>query len=234
MNILADSTNELINIIILVVVAILFALAKFAEKMMRKASERQAEEEKLRSQDAARKDAEPEEPRPKPARVHPSIPSAERADRKRGPDREPAGPIPVQPPPLPQAPPRPMRRPQRRPQPVSLEPVRKRQQRTSAKHIPSHAVEEEIRRLQSRLGKLEDLRRHRLSARVPPEAIAAEMKRGNAFPIGDGPTEPVPKRAAPIVNVNLASTDMARMAIVYHEIFSMPKALRTENEMWDM
>ncbi len=40
--------------------------------------------------------------------------------------------------------------------------------------------------------------------------------------------------AGPAVQIDLSAREAARQAIVFHEIFSAPKALRKETEMWEM
>jgi len=47
------------------------------------------------------------------------------------------------------------------------------------------------------------------------------------------PAEPTTAEARRLSKVHLADPMNARQAIIYHEIFSAPKALRQEPEMWD-
>jgi len=216
----------LINILVLVVVAILMGLAKLAERAVRKAAERQAEEKKLRSQDAAHQEApadEQEQPAP-PARHYPHMPTTDAQIRRTGPPDEP---VDFEPPPAarPTAP--------RQPRPVRLAPVEAPTQRVSTRPVPSKAVEREIQRLQARLRKLESVRLHRLETRIPPEARASAIERRILSLQPSADERPVQQRAGIGVRAGLTNTEIARMAIVYHEIFSLPKALRSEREMWD-
>jgi hypothetical protein len=41
------------------------------------------------------------------------------------------------------------------------------------------------------------------------------------------------KVTGPATAISLSSRETARQAMIYHEIFSSPKALRTDKEMWD-
>jgi hypothetical protein len=46
--------------------------------------------------------------------------------------------------------------------------------------------------------------------------------------------KPLPTRKPLLGKLNLDNVQQARRAIVFHEIFSAPKALRKGSEMWDL
>jgi len=88
-------------------------------------------------------------------------------------------------------------------------------------------VEQEIARLQQRLSRLEQVRTQRLGT-----LAAREAKFGSRLaavrPDADAAVKPVVA-----VGVDLGDRQLARSAIIFHEIFSAPKALREGAEMWD-
>jgi hypothetical protein len=93
-------------------------------------------------------------------------------------------------------------------------------------------VEAEIARLQARLQHLEGIRLERLAAAAPSEVDTAAIEARLVH---------IARQAGPAVSLagmdrHLADlTDPTRLqwAVVFHEILSRPKALRTEQEMWD-
>ena len=106
-------------------------------------------------------------------------------------------------------------------QPVVLTPV----------EPASIRVEEELKLQRRRQRDLEAHRRKRLAPRKATEAHFAAIEgrilqvRPDQEAQQDLPTGPV---------VNLSSAERARRAIIFHEIFSAPKALRQGKEMWDV
>ena len=94
-------------------------------------------------------------------------------------------------------------------------------------------VEEELRRQQQRLAREEAERRRRMAEPKPqvarrPSVLSVQPKvKPTMAATAAGEVE---RRVA----VDLTDADVARRAIIYHEIFSGPKALRTETEIWDM
>lgn len=106
-------------------------------------------------------------------------------------------------------------------QPVVLTPV----------EPASIRVEEELKLQRRRQRDLEAQRRKRLASRKVPEADSAAIEgrilqvRPDQEAAHDLPTGPA---------VNLSSAERARRAIIFHEIFSAPKALRQGKEMWDV
>ena len=50
----------------------------------------------------------------------------------------------------------------------------------------------------------------------------------------EAPPPPVAPVGLEGIDLGLADAGLARQAIVYHEVFSSPKALRTGSEMWDL
>jgi len=60
----------------------------------------------------------------------------------------------------------------------------------------------------------------------------ASAKRRSGKP-GDTDGQTTQDAVRPVRKVNLSSRSQARRAMLYHEIFSAPKALRSGKEMWD-
>jgi len=94
-------------------------------------------------------------------------------------------------------------------------------------------VEQELRRQQQRLAHEETERRRRmaeLKSRVAKRQPAVSVQPEVRPTLAATAASEVERRIA----VELTDADVARRAIIYHEIFSAPKALRTETESWDM
>ena len=96
------------------------------------------------------------------------------------------------------------------------------------------AVEAEVLEQRRRLAKRQAERRRRLAARKSPEADteAIESRLIHAVPIAAAAAETLPSGAG--MKETLASAERARAAIIFHEIFSCPKALRRGPEMWEL
>ncbi len=94
-------------------------------------------------------------------------------------------------------------------------------------------VEQELQRLRIRQQKLEAQRAKRLSLRGEPynETTQAIETRVLHVPAAQMETA---QAAGPATGLHLMDPHQAKAAIVFHEIFSPPKALRGEAEMWDM
>ena len=92
-------------------------------------------------------------------------------------------------------------------------------------------VGEELEQEHRRQRSAEAQRRKRLARRKVPEAHLAAIE-GTILQVrpGQGPRVTVPTGPS----VDLSSAARARRAIVFHEIFSAPKALRQGKEMWDV
>ena len=89
-----------------------------------------------------------------------------------------------------------------------------------------------MQRQQRRLRMIQQQRATRLVADVPSEADTAAIE-ARLLSIDSARREGVVRdRAA--VTVDLHHREQLRKAIIYHEIFSPPKALRQGAEMWDM
>ena len=94
-------------------------------------------------------------------------------------------------------------------------------------------VSEELRLRQQRQVKLDKDRQKRLTSRASPESDtnAIEARLVSVHPAqGDTPPGQISKVG---VIPGLRTLDDARKAIILHEIFSPPKALRKGGEMWD-
>ena len=94
-------------------------------------------------------------------------------------------------------------------------------------------VSEELRLRQQRQAQLERDRQKRMAARMSPEsdtdAIEARLVSVHSAQ-GDTP----PRQISRVGGIpGLRTLDDARKAIILHEIFSPPKALREGGEMWD-
>ncbi|MCP4377631.1 MAG: hypothetical protein GY794_15815 [bacterium] len=110
----------------------------------------------------------------------------------------------------------------RRPQPIPLEAA-----------APPIRVSEELRLNQQRQAELERDRKKRLAARTPPESDtnAIEARLVNQRP---AQSDTAPQKVSEVgIAVNLENREMAKKAMILHEIFSPPKALRNGGEMWD-
>lgn len=92
-------------------------------------------------------------------------------------------------------------------------------------------VEEELQMQRRRQEKLEAQRGKRLAAPKVPEADSAVIK---GRTLQDRPDQEPGAGAATGPSVDLSSPERARRAIIFHEIFSAPKALRQGKEMWDV
>jgi len=92
-------------------------------------------------------------------------------------------------------------------------------------------VEEELQVQRRRQRKLEAQRGKRLAARKVPEADSAVIK-GGLLQVRPDQKPGAGVRTGP--SVDLSNAEKARRAIIFHEIFSAPKALRQGKEMWDV
>ncbi len=106
----------------------------------------------------------------------------------------------------------------RQPEPIAPQPVR---------------VSQELRQNQQRQAQIEADRRKRLAARKSPESDtnAIEARLVSVRPKDALTTPGEIGKIAAIVELNTPAE--AKRAIILHEIFSPPKALRTGGEMWD-
>lgn len=205
--ILARIEGELIWVIIVLVI---MALSWIGRKIQEKNQQQQAEREYQRRR------AERE---------------GQRAQQRRGvpPPARPAPPPPVRTRPVGVAPAgerahrrvRPPARPQPQPQPT-VGTLENRHLRVS--------VEEEVRRQQQRLAADASSQMRRLAAHRPFEADTALVE---ARLVGVRPSRPgqaAPRKAPALLD--LSEPDRLRLAIIYHEVFSAPRALRAEPEIW--
>ena len=95
-------------------------------------------------------------------------------------------------------------------------------------------VEDEVLQQRRRLAKVQAERKRRLAARKPPEAdtAAIESRLVHVAPGVAAAAETLPTGTG--MRETLASADRARTAMIFHEIFSSPKALRRGPEMWEL
>jgi len=254
--------GELINVLIVAVIAILAGMAKLLERIARKAAERKAEDEQLRGRtteeaptaDLADLDQE-ETPQQRPATRYPPMPQ----ERPAGPvmPRYGIAPRPVPPEEIPpasrplpparvrpavvrQTPPMPRPAPKwlepvfAEPEPVTPQPVAPPPRRhRAAAHKPAvmlTGVQLEIQQLQERLRKLEAVREQRLAAVSPAVELehlagVVSMRPGASYEDGG--------HMEPSIHISLDSEDDAMSALVHYEVFSPPKALRTDRQIWD-
>ena len=70
-------------------------------------------------------------------------------------------------------------------------------------------------------------------ARPGAERPATQLSEPGVARIVEEAPRPAPTRPGGI-SLGLTDADRARRAIIYHEVFSAPKALRTGEEMWDL
>ena len=119
---------------------------------------------------------------------------------------------------------RPAAQPPRLPEPAIIE-------LTPAPRDLGEGVEGGMRREEQRRRADELRRQQRLTARKPPEADSEAIERRLTH-LRPGSAEAEALRAFRR-SVQLRTPEQARRAIIFHEIFSAPKALRQGPEMWD-
>jgi hypothetical protein len=113
-------------------------------------------------------------------------------------------------------------------QPISPPPVR--QQQSAAETV---RVAQELELRQQRQMQLEAERRQRMATRQSPEADTQLIEaRLVSVPGGQRAAEPE-KTSEPELIPKLTNRSTAQQAMILHEIFSPPKALRQGGEMWD-
>jgi len=124
---------------------------------------------------------------------------------------------------------------------VSARPAQRQPVRVALAHPQAAAkpedlsanVQTELATQQQRLQKAGLSRRRRLAARKPPEADSAAIEK-RLTSIKPEPTDETAQTQQEHRQiVRLLGRNQARQAIIYHEIFSPPKALREGREMWD-
>jgi hypothetical protein len=97
---------------------------------------------------------------------------------------------------------------------------------------PAVRVGEELARQAQRMEAQQEQRDHRMATSAPAEADSAAIA-AKLMHVRPKSADGVAAAVGGAVVVDLRSPQAARMAIVYHEIFSPPKALREGGEMWD-
>jgi len=222
LNILA--AGNLAEVAFFVIVAVIFVIAKMAERTSQKKAEQEADEA-ARRRAAARQQQAPQAPAPPPVLRQVQRPQATARPmplaRPRPVLQYP--PMPSEPvaSPAPQAMPRPQRAappPARTPQPVIEE---ERATRVSEEvELQTHRLEMEVTQ-----------RRRRMETAAPSEADTAALE---SHLVRIRPAAAVGKRAeVPPILQDLLRPQQAIQAILCHEILSPPKGLRREKEMWD-
>ena len=116
-----------------------------------------------------------------------------------------------------------------RPQQQLIPTIRPPQPAAAAAAVGAN-IEQEMDRLQQRRDSLEQLSSKRLSMLSPAEADTAAIS-ARLVSIRPGQADLREHVARSLVELNDPAT--ARAAIMFHEIFSLPKAMRHEAEMWD-
>jgi len=94
-------------------------------------------------------------------------------------------------------------------------------------------VEEGLARQRRRMDQTEQLRQQRMATAAPAEADTTAIE-SRLIHIARAASHVEDGRAAPSVVVNLRAPADARLAVVYHEILSPPKALRRDRETWEL
>lgn len=236
LDILADGVEDLFEFFFFVVIAVIFAVVSIIKKLgARRAEEARRRILQQRSQQRpqqqpkqparrapqatgvqAGRQPQPHRPQPQPG-VRPARPAGPPpAPPQIGPDMELAqqalramGLMPARP------------QPSKAEEPIMLTPA----------EPESVRVDEALRQERRRQRDAEAQRRKRLaSPRVAEADSAAIESRILKVHPGQGDAQDLPTGPA----VDLSSADRARRAIVFHEIFSAPKALRRGKEMWDV
>ncbi|MBT3199587.1 MAG: hypothetical protein HN350_06685 [Phycisphaerales bacterium] len=116
-------------------------------------------------------------------------------------------------------------------QPIPPANVRKPQ--PQAKNAKTVRVAEELRAQQQRQVQQQRAQQQRMATRKPPESdrAAVEARVVNPKLAQDDLGLSLIEQITPAVS--LVTTADARQAMIMHEIFLPPKALRQDNEMWD-
>ncbi len=221
--------SRLINTIVLLALGVIWVISQVVVKRQREKAAQEAEEQRRRhdAEEAGRPADRPDDlPQPaQQAKPYPPMPTTKAQ--------------PIRPEPIPVSPP-PARR--QAPVPVFPEPLRVEtapaapapqpqvQAKSSARRQPRTA-QEEITRLQSRLRKLEHLRADRLEMEASPEADTAAIESRLLSIRPATPGRAVAGKS--FIAVDLSDRASARNAIIMHEIFSPPQALRDQDELWD-
>jgi len=223
-NILAadDDTGSLITLVIAIAMAAFVALARYFENRLKSKAEQESQDA---DKGAPERPARPGEQAPqrqqlKPVQRPSPFEAAQAPQAQRLGEREIEQPQPVLKPVAPAG------RPQAaRPAPPSARRAQQRQQPRA------RTVEEEIGRLREHLRKLERLRADRMEVETPLEADTAAIE---ARLLRIHPAIITPSASGRGLGVDLSDLAAARSAIVYHEIFSPPKALREGPETWEL
>ncbi len=256
MMILAKSNySELIALAVFAVVAIISAVAKHAEKKNQAKQQLEAEERRhqretsgkalpppttqLRQQKTHQQEqlaaaraaqAQPQASPKQPVRRYPPMPTPQRQPA-------PATPKPVAARRYPPIQPQPIQPQPVQPQPIQPQPIAQPIE-AKKKPVPRQTTEQEITRLQSRLAKLESMRSKRLSMALPSEtgttAIESRLVSIRTPLRKESYQETTRVEVLSVVEINLTNRDAARDAIIMHEIFSPPKAMRHQPEAWEM
>jgi len=233
-----EDRGSLLNLVVVLVIGALIGLAKLAERAAQQRAREKAEE--LRRQREASSRERPEtpsrsgQPQPQERRYQPMPTTAPLrrfdAPQEPAPTRLPTHGEPTaqqqykRPQPIPVFPEMPGLTVEPPPAPVPVKTPRQ----------VRRTVEQEIRRLKARLDHLDQLRKERLEARKPPKAkLRVIPRRAPSLATALSVTEMEPD-ADNLELGNLTHPDQARRAIVFHEIFSAPKALRLDRELWDL
>ncbi|MBL7221690.1 MAG: hypothetical protein ISS69_16390 [Phycisphaerae bacterium] len=94
-------------------------------------------------------------------------------------------------------------------------------------------VSEDLRLRQQRQAQLDSERQQRLASRNPPESDTAAIE-ARLVGIRPDQADTAPGQISRVgVVLQLKTRDDAQKAIIMHEIFSPPKALRKGGEIWD-
>ncbi len=247
-NILAEGGGKLINTIVAIGLIGVWIISQAFVRREREKTARQAEQERLRrdAEQAGGPSARQgdQQRTPQQSKPYPPMPTTTAQTFRHEPIRR--QPIPVSPPPArPQAPvsvfPEPLRAQTApaAPMPVFPEPLRPQAAPAPSQRSPAKSparpkprtVEDEITSLQSKLRKLEHLHVSNLDMAPSPEAdtAAIESRLLSIRPAKTGAAV----AGNSFITVNLSDPTNARTAIIMHEIFSPPKALRDEHELWD-
>ncbi len=237
-DILAKGSSKLINTLVTVGLIAIWVVSMFMKREREKTA-RQAEQERQRRD--AEQAGEPsarqgDQQRPaQQAKLYPPMPTGKAQPFGREPVKlQPVRrePIPVSPPPIRRQAPVPVFPAPLRAQTAPRTPAPKPQVQTKSPARPKpRTVHEEITRLQSKLRKLEHLSVSNLEMEPSPEADTAAIESRllsiRAAKTGQGIA------GNSFIAVNLLNPTNARNAIIMHEIFSPPKALRDQDELWD-
>ena len=217
---------EIISLLVFAAIAILSGVAQHFAKQRQERERKAQQEQRLKVQkaiqDSQAGEAKQQQAQDKPVRLPPAAQAGRPVRLQAGEVRVPRPGQQMRP-----APPAP-------PAPAQLAPTRLLLR--AAQPTPSGQGAAEAPRQQAlRQRRQDEQRRRRMETRKPPEADTADIESRLVHirtPAGQTQSDQIGPVEL-LAGLNLDQPDALRRAIIYHEVFSAPKALRQEQEMWE-